>query len=377
MAITINSTPELFASLHDELYFVATSTNASSVNFKYIFDIKINNVLISRLKVFPDPSTNKGICNVGNIVRNYWSSYFKPNTTPTFFSYTGFDNYVSYKVEVGEDNNGVITANLASSEKKAYNFYPPIFRDYSTSYFITKLENYVTNRDRNELTINGSERCFITYMSDSGGESTLSATFNNGITSTTGIATTIGAVNLLDVSPLAINTYLSSNFITDDIQKYTVTLNSKTITVNRVCNRFEPIIIHFLNELGGYDTMPFRLVNRQIRNMERKQYKQAEWALSGDVMRPYDANKKMIGGNLQYAIKQKVSYSLNSEYVNETDYKWLRELIASPELYVQQNGYFYPAIVVENNWTEKIRKSDKLFNLAISVELMETNSQFR
>jgi hypothetical protein len=63
MAITINSTPEAFPSLHDELYFVATSTNAAATNFKYIFDIKIGGNLVSRLRIFPDPTSDKGQCS--------------------------------------------------------------------------------------------------------------------------------------------------------------------------------------------------------------------------------------------------------------------------------------------------------------------------
>jgi hypothetical protein len=111
--------------------------------------------------------------------------------------------------------------------------------------------------------------------------------------------------------------------------------------------------------------------------MERKQYQQNEWALDTNTMRPYDSYKKRIGGNVQFAVKQKVSYSLNSDYVNATDYNWLKELIASPEVYMERGGYYYPAIVTDNNWTEKKRISDKLFNLAITIELLETNSQYR
>lgn len=376
MAITINSTPEAFPSLHDELYFVATSTNAAATNFKYIFDIKIGGNLVSRLRIFPDPTSDKGICNVGNVVRNYWSSYFNPNTSQTLFSYNGNGNKIDYTIEFGEDINGTVTPNLASGNYSAYNFAPPAFRDYSTSYFQPLLNDYLTNRDKNELTITGSEKLYVSF-GVSNPVTAYPATINNGITTSTGSAAGLNSIAILDVSPAAINTYLGSSFITDATQQYSVTINDKIVTVKRQCSRFDTIVLHFLNQLGGYDTMPFRLVNREIRNMERKQYQQNEWRLDTNTMRPYDSYKKRIGGNVQFAVKQKVSYSLNSDYVNATDYNWLKELIASPEVYMERGGYYYPAIVTDNNWTEKKRISDKLFNLAITIELLETNSQYR
>jgi len=46
MAITINSIPEQYASLHDELWFVVDSTNKASANFKYVFDVYVDAVLV-------------------------------------------------------------------------------------------------------------------------------------------------------------------------------------------------------------------------------------------------------------------------------------------------------------------------------------------
>ncbi len=86
MAITVNSIPEQYASLHDDLWFVATSTNVASSNFKYVFDIYVDAVLVARIKQFPDVISNKGIFNAGNIMRNYAQSYFIPNAATTLFS---------------------------------------------------------------------------------------------------------------------------------------------------------------------------------------------------------------------------------------------------------------------------------------------------
>lgn len=377
MAITINSQPEAFGSFHDDMWVVATSDNATTTNMKYVFDIRINSVLVARLRVFPDPTTDKGIVNIGNIIRNYWSSYFLPSTTRTLFSYNASGNIVTYTVQVGEDLNGTITTNLANFTASAWNFAPPAFRDWAGTYFVGKLDDWLTNRDRNALTVYGDEKIFCSYAPSVPNDASLAVTVNNGVTSTTGAGVLFSGLQILDVSPAAVNAYLGSTFITDATQSYTLTISADTIRVTRVCTQYTPYSLHFLNELGGFDTFPFRLVNRQSRQFERKQYEQIGWALSGSAMTRSDANKRLRGGDVQFSTKQDVGYTLTSDYVNETDYNWLRELLASPEVYYERDGYYYPVTITEAAWQEKKRINDKLFNLTINIDIATVNSQYR
>jgi hypothetical protein len=129
--------------------------------------------------------------------------------------------------------------------------------------------------------------------------------------------------------------------------------------------------------LGGFDTFQFRLVNRQSRQFERKKYEQIGWALSGNDMTRSDAFKKLRGGDIQFSTKQMVKYTLTSDYVNETDYNWLRELLASPEVYYERDGYYYPVTITDSQWQEKKRINDKLFNLTINIDISTVNSQYR
>lgn len=373
MAITLYGSSDGYPSLHDEIYHVAESTNAASANFKYIYDIKIGGVLVSRLKVFPDPASDKGIANISNVLRNYWQSYFNVLATPYLLTYSGNDNFVEYTLEVGEDINGVITPNLASLTAKAWNFVYPPFREFAISYYSQKINKFITNRDLSQLTYNGSENLYVSFGRLTSASYIIS--INNGITTATKVET-FNTFTLLNLSPEAINNSLGYTFISDTTPKWTVTINGITATVTRVCSRFDTCVLHFLNDLGGYDTMAFRLVNREIRNIERKTYKQRGWALSGNYMEPV-SNRKLVGGNIEFVTNQKVNYSLISDYVSQTDYTWLRELISSPEVYFERGGYYYPALITDNTWTEKKRINDKLFNLSLNVELVETNSQYR
>jgi len=147
MAITLLSSPETYSSLSDDVYFVVSSDNAGNLNFKFIFDIYINSTLVARLKNYPDPNS-KGIVNVSNVIRNYWATYFKPNSNAAL-PYSGLDNYVEYTIQFGEEYGGVVYSNLTSTSAKTYNYYQPIFRNYSASYYSTY--GWLTNRSRNYI----------------------------------------------------------------------------------------------------------------------------------------------------------------------------------------------------------------------------------
>ena len=55
MAITINSSPNNYSSLHAPLWFVVGSNNTNQTNFKYVCDVYVGGNLVARLKSFPQP----------------------------------------------------------------------------------------------------------------------------------------------------------------------------------------------------------------------------------------------------------------------------------------------------------------------------------
>jgi len=392
MAITINSTPEAYPSMHDDLWYVVTSTNINQVNFKYVFDVCVNNYLIARIKTFADPASNKGIFNASNIIRNYWSSYFKPDAAQTqFFSYTGNDIYVSFEIKYGEEYDGSLYTNLASGNYKAFNFYNPLFRDPSTSYFQTYISQWLTNRNKSKLECSMTEHLYVGWMNTAAVTTNLSMTVQKylpgGATDGSPVTSATAGYQsflLCDLSPVAINYTLNSNVITSSTYQYGVKINyggtsSDELKVLVACNpKLTPVTLHFLNQLGGYDSFMFRAVNRQIKNIERKQYERTNWQLNNTVMQNYDSYKKLHEGANVFSVNQSVTFTLQSDYITQTDFTWLSELIASSEVYMEQGGYYYPMAIKTSTWTEKVRVADKMFNMILEVDYgKKLNSQYR
>lgn len=391
MAITINSTPENYPSAHDDLYFVVTSNNVTQTSFKYVFDVLIGGVIVSRIKLFPDPTTTKGVFNAGGIIRNYLAGYFKPNTTQTAFSYTGNDLYVSYEVRFGEEYDGTTYINLASGTYKAFNFVNPMFRDFSTSYYQPKISSWLTTRDITATECAMGEKLYVGWMNTAGTTTNLTLTVQkylnggaNDDTARTGGAITCSSFVLFDLSPAAINAYFGETLISGSTYQYGVKVNyggnqSAEFKIKMACNpRWTPIHLHFLNRLGGYDTFGFRLVNRQSSSVDKKKYDQMGWQYSSGAMSRYDSYKRINAGNNTFAVNESVEFKLQSDYINETDYLWLKDLITSPEVYYEQGGYYYPVGVKTNTWDQKNRIADKMFNFELTVEFAQKlNSQYR
>lgn len=382
MAITIDSAPESYASMHGDLWHVVSSNNYTQTGFRYVFDITISSET-TRIKLYPDPVSGKGLFNAAAIVRQYVSSYFNPATTPTAFSYNGAGILVNYSISFGEEYGGTLYTALNSGSYNAYNFYNPIFRDPSTSYLGTFVGKWISNRSKNMLDVVYGERLFMSWLNASATNMQLTVqqyTESGAATGSTLTGSIVSGSNIvmIDLSPTALNTYLGSALLSTSTYAYGVKVNGGNearVTLN--CNaKFTPATLHFLNALGGYDSFTFRLANRQSIEGERKSMESLPWTLQSGSMKKFDTFRKINPGTISYSVKQSVRYKLVSDYITAADYNWLRELIFSPEVYLEQSGYYYPVMIKDSSWEEKLRV-DKVVNLTLQIELGNINSQYR
>ena len=390
MAITINSGPSQYASIHEGLWHVVTSDKTGESSFKYVFDIYINGTQVIRYKSFPNPSTTKGWFDCTNIIRNYWQSYFKPNTTQTAFAYTGNDNFITYEIKFGEEYGGTTYLNLTSATYTAYNYYSPAFFTPTSPYLAGFVDKWLTHRDLNNLNVTFGEKLYVSFMN-------IGSTYNNALKMQvftpsgassiyTGAAISNNKYVLCDISPTALNTYFGTGYIDSTALYYEVWITNQSnftdkIRVYLTCApRYTPKVIHFLNSLGGYETFQFRMISRESRTSERVLFQRLpfEYDSATTSLKPYDSYKKMYAGTIPLSITQRPAIKLVSDFVNETDYNWLKELINSSEAYLEENGYYYPMNITTSNWTQKRNYADKNFNLELDLDYgRNIHSQYR
>lgn len=404
MAITINSQPATFPSMHDDLWFVASSNNVGTTNFKFVYDIYINGSQVSRNKIFPSPSADGsyGVFNASPVVRSYVTNYFEPSGTTVLMA-SNDKIKVDYQMRIGEEVSGAVIANLASGNFSAYNYYAPLFGDIFTEngdiplvlsdyYDNLLIENYtddwLSDRDSLEIPIEYGDQFFITFLKITSGSYKLwvQPTNENGTlgTAVSGDITMTGQFNLFNFQAAAINAFLGQTLITENTFGYNVYITlgaavTRTLKFKQVCNpKYRQYNLHFLNRLGGYDTMAFRLVNKRRSEFDRSSYRRNPYKLSGGQMKNIDAYNKYNETTFNFAIQHTDYYMLTSDFLLDQDYAWLAQLVASPIVYMEVQGAFFPVTIRNTNYQYKYKVSDGLFNFDLEVEIGKyLNSQFR
>jgi hypothetical protein len=408
MAITIQSSPAPYSSMHDDLWFVSSSTNVGQTAFKFVYDIYVNGSQVSRTKIYPSPSAegNYGIFNSSPIVRAYVTNYFEPSGSSILVA-SNDKIKVDSTINIGEEyvsgGNLITNLNLVSSALSSYNYYPPLFADIlfvnnntplvlSDYYDNLLIENFtddwLTERDNENITIEYGDNFYATYFKVTAGsyQAWIDVVNESGtvIDTASGSITLSGQMNLFNCQAGHINTFAGRTLITDSTYGYNVYLklgvavSRKLQFVQKCYPKYKQYNLHFLNRLGGWDTMKFALVNKRSTELQRTSYRRNDWQLSGNTMANIDSYNKYNETTLNFAIQHKDKFHLISDWVSEQDYEWLAQLFASSITYMEVQGAYFPVIIASTNYEYKTETADKLFNFEIDIEVGKyLTSQFR
>jgi len=413
MAITIQSSPAPYSSMHDSLWFVSSSNNATDVNltsFKFVYDVYVSGSQVSRTKIFPAPSAegSYGIFNPSPMVRSYVTNYFEPSGSSILVA-SNNKIKVDATIQIGEEysfvsgGNPVTNLNLASSALSAYNYYQPLFADilFSNAETPLVLSNYydnllianftndwITERDINNITIEYGDIFYATYFRVTAGSysAKIDVVSEAGsiLDTASGSITFSGEMNLFNLSAANINTFAGRTLINADTWGYNVSIKlgaaeSRKLKFTQKCYpKYKQFNLNFLNRLGGWDTMKFALVNKRSSEFTRSNYKRSDWQLTGNSMTNIDSYNKYNESTVSYSVQHKDMFHLISDWVSQQDYEWLAQLVASPIVYIEVQGAYFPVIISNNNYQYKLESADKLFNFEIDIEVSKyLNSQYR
>lgn len=378
MAITVQSVPVSYTSAHDALWFVVTSNNSAQNNFKYVFDVVIGGVKVATVKNYPDEG-GYGVFDAAPIIRNYFSGGFSTSGFNLLQYADGF-LHVDFTVIYGEQVGGSLVTNLSSTTAKGWNYALDPFRESISTY----ANKFLTTRDRTAGNVVPGEKFYITFFNAN--SANVTATIqklteggaNDGASATgAGLGTQHGLI--LDLSPFAINTYLGSNFITTSTYSWRVTIGSDSIVIKQVCApRFTPVQLVFQNKFGGYDSYVFRLLSRESQRVQRSTYKTNEYRRVGGAMAHKASSGVHFGGNQAFAGNVQYGYKVVSDYMSAIDYELGSQLIASNEAYLYKGDDYYPIIMRETSYEEKVDTADKMFNYELNFDLgVKQQTQYR
>ena len=378
--ITVVTEPSGKPSVQDALWHIVSSDESGTAGMQYVFDVYVNGDQKVRVKRLPDPETANGNFDAGPVVRQYITyDWFRPENKIYLRSpYPSGEIAIDYTVEYGEDVSGVITTGMASGEVTAYNFRPPLFKRRVND-FTAKDNKFITNRPLYaNCSLDSGEMLLLGVHSPTGVSAVINKyNYSNQLIAGNNTTTALQFDEYcqLNISPAGINGELGSGFIDATVKYYDVVIDELSISfrVNVICDReFTPVPLHFMNEYGMFDTARFALVSRLTMDVERKAFKQREYSFGASSVDYFDTYGVYRESKINYAQRSDWSYKLNMDAPTDAEYEWLAELVNSPLIYAEIDGYFYPVTIKNTNYEYSKNVFNGLKVLEIDIELNQT-----
>ena len=398
--MTITSAPVDYSSIHgDVVYAVFSDHSSDSVtypNFKYVADIYIDSVLVARIRKVQDPTTGLGIFNIGQILRNYVSATFNPDPSSLVAQILrNTEFYCNVVVSFGEEYNYTTYPTLISSaSKRFYNHYNGRLVGISNA-LTAKLQKFATNNNLTGYALLSTNHYFVPWMppdltgvnlddpfAPDGRRVDVNVTPKGGGES---FATSFELndwedLHVLDISPVVLN-FIHPGAITDTTTSYTVEIvNSQSYTVNLICeSMYQTYVVHFLNQYGGFESKLFTKVSRTKYKIDKKDYGKLNYTVDNSGVVTYkNSNGVYNESRSVYSSQFEEKLTLNTDILTDEEYIWLRDLIVSPMVYIQDGDYFFPAVISDSDYEPKKSINDDLTNLTITLEYgINLNAQFR
>ena len=395
--------------VYNPIEVVVDSSQKAQPNFRYVFQIHVGGVLIATKKSLPSQTNAYGYCDIGEILAAYVAEQIPDYTSVAGFEYGLASPIIDFQVYYGEEYGippATFEPTMDSGLKYAWSaslnyvqwtnrikFSPSAAFDPFTMQTTSSTRPFLTTYKTPTVKITDLGWHFIMLDVDTDADHALITTFDSAgavITSfivDNNLTTGVTEAKLLSVasSPQSLNNIDNANIstgaqpiITSAVASYSIGIYNSTnqpigetltFTLGGGC-RYEPYRLHFLNRYGGFDAFNFTSRNEISTKMERKQYSRSETRMLStgalDRLQQYD-------GKQDYHVTSQDSLKVRSEYLTQTENEWLKELIQSPQIYLEFDDLgvqnFRPIRMKTSSWSEKITTIDKLFKLELTLEL--------
>jgi hypothetical protein len=390
----INSQPNNWQNVYNELVFGLESTNASAAGFQFLVDINVSGQTnpVARLTFPKQPNVNTVDVDVSEVLRNYVSYDFQSYNSSGIKHCTS--SKVDYWVDFGEVRNnasGIPTiypnlANFYSSGSNAHSTNAIFdFLDWSKTAFTSlnigppesslKTLNQTTYQER----LRQGEERFLTVFDREGLFQNINVQVldknSSVLIQSNASFTPFGSIVSINVA----NSGNASGFyksvydyaFTDSAAVYyrvngqntsgsgAITYFSKTFIIDKSCQKYSPIRLHYLNNLGGFDAFTFTKVSRNFTDIERKMFKKFQ---------PLNY-PKTFRAKTDYYTKFTDTIQINSDGLTDAEWIGLKELVLSPVVMMEYGSTYIPVNIKETNYEEKQYVNDRqLSSLSLTLE---------
>jgi len=407
MSISILQEPVTVQTAYNDLIYKVSSTNSAQDNFKFVADIIVGGQSF-RQAIFPDPIDDTGVFNVSSVVRNYVTEDIDKDTF-------GFQENVNSQAlvsvrfgeEYGDSSSGttVFPNMIESSETLAWNgvidFLPAanfikgdfVMSTGDTTNFLTTMPTSGVIRDSEDAWLYALSEAsgtifhaqIVTY--DSANTILQTVKVNNpfeAISSSNSkyVRFGCGTNNLNSIPSSGITNGGAQAIITDSVVRYDITFiqfddtevsNTHSFLIDNTCTKNEVFRLHFLNELGGYDSYSFIRASRNTIGINRTGYKKLIGGNTSSTTFGYSAKDR---ARTTFETEVHETINIKSDWVSEATSDWLEQLLTSPDVYVDDATHgLVPIQILNTSYNKRKEVTDKLWN--IDVQFRFSFDKFR
>lgn len=395
MSYTLHQSPDLYTPVNNPMRFVVASSNYSQTNYQYFADIYVSGQTgYTRILQSPDLNYNSAFFDISEVLR---SSVTKDAPNNTYGFQRATNSYVAYEVKFGEQygaSSGIIAyPNITvTGLKYAFNgvFSQKDFCSYVYTTYVdalalsnqpttTYLQYPSSNRFHSimsnvsgtiyyleVLTYNSSGALLGTYLIENADQAVNAYnkhyfTINAGVTGLNGATLASGSQPVITSSVA----YYDIRF--RDFANTANTIGSHRFTIDTSCTTSPIYTVHFRNEMGGLDSFDFIRKSHKSSDTQRDKYTQSTGTRNSASSWTDSVTDR---GDTIFNTKIADKYVLESDWITDSASSWLRELIESPEVYIETSSAIYePAIVVTNSYETKTIDNEKMFTVQVTLEL--------
>lgn len=387
MAIVVKTQPGTYQSVHGDLIYVvheATKANdpVTYPDYRYLADVYAAGVLVTRLKAYPDPITKMGIFNLGNIFRNYVTPVFNPTANVMVSQIMDIGDWnVSGTVVFGEEYGFTqFPATIAGVGQKFYGHYNGRLLGTLTN-LSAYLDGVASARPLRSPVNRNDLNNFLPYFKDTNNIDFTIQGQPSGLGVTDAVTGNNGKLHVFNFSPTVINATYGA-WIQPTDTWFTVTFENpeRIYRFDLMCEpKYTNYTLHFLNRFGGFESRDFTKLSRKVLDIEKKDFGKLPYTVnaSGEVSY-YNSNNVYNETRTVYASQYKEKMTLNTDILTDSEYRWLGDLILSPMVYIEMDGYFIPIVISQNNYEFRKAVNDKTSNLTIEIIFGDQfNAQYR
>jgi hypothetical protein len=124
-----------------------------------------------------------------------------------------------------------------------------------------------------------------------------------------------------------------------------------------------------------YDTATFDLLSRLTSDVERKAFTQRDFRQEAASVTYFDSNNVYNETKTNYENREVLTLRLTMDAPTDNEFTWLSELITSPQIYMEQDGYYYPVTLKNNTYEYSKYINNRLRPFEVDIDINQTRQR--